>query len=213
MWDDSERLLRLLVARRRKTNAPDHPRLAIDLAALGRNLLEQSKWSEADSTLRESLAIFGRTMPDDWRGYAARSDLGGSLLGQGRFAEAEPLIVGGYEGLQARRSRIPAPAQVSPPGGGRSHCAALRVVGKDRRGRRVEEAAGDVRPARRGVHVPVIGEGPAGRLGRERTTDTPVPAQVVTPAVNPPVYWYIVRPDPPWQMNDPVTMPELSATL
>ncbi len=48
-------------------------------------------------------------MPDDWRGYVARSDLGGSLLGQGRLAESEPLVIGGYEGLEARRSRIPAP--------------------------------------------------------------------------------------------------------
>ncbi|MGP0068029.1 MAG: tetratricopeptide repeat protein [Isosphaeraceae bacterium] len=114
-WEDSERLLRLLVARRRKTNAPDDPRLAGDLAALGRNLLKQSKWSEADSTLRESLAIFGRTMADDWRAFVARSELGGSLLGVGRFAEAEPLIVGGYEGLEERRSRIPAPLKSRLP--------------------------------------------------------------------------------------------------
>ncbi len=121
-WDEAERLLCLLVTRRRQRNAPGHPTLAIDLAALVRILLEQSKWSEAGSTLRESLAIFGRTMPDDWRGYVARSDLGGSLLGPGRFAKADPLIVGGYEGLQARRNRIPAPLR------SRVFEAAIRVV-------------------------------------------------------------------------------------
>ena len=52
----------------------------------------------------------------------ARSDLGGSLLGQGRLAESEPLVIGGYEGLEARRSRIPCAVQVAPPGG------AIRVV-------------------------------------------------------------------------------------
>jgi hypothetical protein len=34
--------------------------------------------------------------------------LGGALLGQGRHAEAGPLIVQGYEGMKARESRIPA---------------------------------------------------------------------------------------------------------
>ena len=35
--------------------------------------------------------------------------LGGSLLGQGRYAEAEPLVVQGYEGMKARESRIAVP--------------------------------------------------------------------------------------------------------
>jgi hypothetical protein len=32
--------------------------------------------------------------------------LGGSLLGQGRHGEAEPLVVAGYEGMKARKPRI-----------------------------------------------------------------------------------------------------------
>ena len=35
--------------------------------------------------------------------------LGGSLLGQGRYAEAEPLVVAGYEGMKAREPRIAVP--------------------------------------------------------------------------------------------------------
>jgi hypothetical protein len=35
--------------------------------------------------------------------------LGGSLLGHGRHAEAEPLIVPGYEGMKAREIRIIVP--------------------------------------------------------------------------------------------------------
>ena len=49
--------------------------------------------------------------PDDWRRFDAMSLLGGSLLGQGRYAEAEPLIVQVYEGMKARESRIPVPAR------------------------------------------------------------------------------------------------------
>lgn len=34
--------------------------------------------------------------------------LGGSLLGQARYAEAEPLLVSGYEGMKAREQEIDA---------------------------------------------------------------------------------------------------------
>ena len=50
------------------------------------------------------------------------SSLGGALLGQGRHAEAEPLIVSGYEGMKAREAKIP------PPGKPRFTDAAERVV-------------------------------------------------------------------------------------
>jgi eukaryotic-like serine/threonine-protein kinase len=38
--------------------------------------------------------------------------VGGALLGQGRYAEAEPLIVQGYEGMKARESRIIVPERL-----------------------------------------------------------------------------------------------------
>jgi hypothetical protein len=83
--------------------------LAGDLAALGRDLLEQSRCSEAEPLLREALAIRVKATPDDWRRYNAMSLLGGVRLGQGRHAEAEPLIVDGYEGMKARAARIAVP--------------------------------------------------------------------------------------------------------
>jgi hypothetical protein len=39
------------------------------------------------------------------------SQLGGSLLRQGRYAEAEPLIIAGYEGMKARAAKIPGPGK------------------------------------------------------------------------------------------------------
>jgi eukaryotic-like serine/threonine-protein kinase len=35
--------------------------------------------------------------------------LGGALLDQGRYSEAQPLIVPGYEGMKDREARIPYP--------------------------------------------------------------------------------------------------------
>jgi hypothetical protein len=50
--------------------------------------------------LRACLAIREKKLPDDWRRFNAQSLLGGSLLGQQKYAEAEPLLVQGYEGMK-----------------------------------------------------------------------------------------------------------------
>jgi catechol 2,3-dioxygenase-like lactoylglutathione lyase family enzyme len=55
------------------------------------------------------LTIRAKATPDDWRRYDTMSLLGGALLGQGRYAEAEPLIGQGHVGLKAREARIPVP--------------------------------------------------------------------------------------------------------
>jgi hypothetical protein len=45
---------------------------------------------------------------DDRSIFHVRSLVGGSLLGQRRFAEAEPFLLQGYEGMREREARIPA---------------------------------------------------------------------------------------------------------
>jgi tetratricopeptide (TPR) repeat protein/tRNA A-37 threonylcarbamoyl transferase component Bud32 len=108
-WAAAEGLRRDVVARRRNTVQPNSPLLAGDLANLGRNLLKQVRWSEAKLLLRECLAICEMATPDDWSRYDAMSLLGGALRGQGQYAEAEPLVVEGYQGMKARAARIPVP--------------------------------------------------------------------------------------------------------
>ncbi len=110
-WADAERLWRENLLRRRKTGQPNSPQLATDLAALGTCLIHQSSWSEAETLLRECLAIRMRTVPNDWSRFQAMSNLGEAVMGQGRYAEAEPLLVGGYEGLHAPATKVPAMAR------------------------------------------------------------------------------------------------------
>jgi serine/threonine protein kinase/tetratricopeptide (TPR) repeat protein len=104
-WSGAEPLRREIVARRHET--PDSPALAGDLAALGANLQQQDKWSEAERVLRECLAIRDKALPDDRPRFNVMSLLGGALLGQGKFAEAEPLLLQGYQQMKTREPKIP----------------------------------------------------------------------------------------------------------
>ncbi len=63
------------------------------------------------ASLRDCLAIREKAVPDDWLRFNAMSLLGGSLLGQKKYADAEPMVLGGYEGMKARQAAIPPAAR------------------------------------------------------------------------------------------------------
>jgi eukaryotic-like serine/threonine-protein kinase len=106
---EAEPLFRVGLDSARKRFGADDPRTASFLSGRSLSLVRQEKWSEAEAILRECLAIREKVQPDAWNTFNARSRLGGSLLGQKKFAEAEPLIVSGYEGMKAREAKIPPP--------------------------------------------------------------------------------------------------------
>jgi serine/threonine protein kinase len=93
----------------------DDPDRALALAQLGRFLLQHGQPAEAEPVLRECLAIREKKMPDDFRTFNARSLLGEALLGQQKYAEAEPLLLNGYQGLKQREATIPRTSFVHPP--------------------------------------------------------------------------------------------------
>ncbi len=82
------------------------PSRASTLNNLAVVLREQGGLTEAEAMWRESLAIREKKTPDDWQTFNVRSRLGGSLLQQKKYAEAEPLLLSGYEGMKQRESRI-----------------------------------------------------------------------------------------------------------
>ena len=46
--------------------------------------------------------------PGKWKTFRAQSSLGGILLNQKRWAEAEPLLVSGFDGMKLHQNEIPA---------------------------------------------------------------------------------------------------------
>ena len=102
----------------RKHFGSGDPRTVAAMATLARNLLKLEKWADAEPLLRECLAIRERMQPDAWSTFNTRSMLGGSLLGQMKYALAEPLLLSGYEGMKAREAKIPAPGKPRLPEAG-----------------------------------------------------------------------------------------------
>jgi serine/threonine protein kinase/Tfp pilus assembly protein PilF len=103
----AERLLRRALELQEKRPGAEDFAIAGALANLGRCLLHQRKYAEAEPMLRRALAIYEAKRPDHWSRCEAMSLLGGSLLGQARYAAAEALLLGGHSGLQAQQARIP----------------------------------------------------------------------------------------------------------
>ncbi|HEY1663188.1 MAG TPA: serine/threonine-protein kinase [Verrucomicrobiae bacterium] len=71
-------------------------------------LQKEGKLAEAESAERDALAIYEKTIPDEFWTFEARSLLGGDLLGQKKYAEAEPLLLSGYEGMKQREATLAA---------------------------------------------------------------------------------------------------------
>ena len=58
--------------------------------------------------MRNTLASIEPQTNFQWKTFHTKSLLGGALLGQKKYVEAEPLLLAGYEGLKARESKSPA---------------------------------------------------------------------------------------------------------
>jgi serine/threonine protein kinase/tetratricopeptide (TPR) repeat protein len=110
-YDQAEAWRRKWMAVVKERSGAESLPFAMEMALLGRNLLKQTKWTDAEATLRECLAIREKKQPDDWTTFNAQSMLGEVLNGQKKRVEAEPLLVKGYEGMKLREANIPVPGK------------------------------------------------------------------------------------------------------
>ena len=105
-------LVRELLAQERAELPEASPVLAGQLIGYSQSLLRVKAWDAAETPIREALSIREKTQPDAWSTFNTRSMLGGVLLGQEKIDEAEPLLLGGYQGLKDREATIPPQAKV-----------------------------------------------------------------------------------------------------
>jgi tetratricopeptide (TPR) repeat protein len=96
----------LPVARKRLPH--DDVVTGVMLCEFGLAKLNAKAFAGAEPPFREGLAILQKLIPDSLATLCGRSDLGAALLGQKKFAEAEPLLLASFAGLKKREKTIPA---------------------------------------------------------------------------------------------------------
>ena len=98
-----------VVAGRQHSLGSQHPDTLSSMLDLVLTRVSQRKYSESEPTAREALGVYEKKLPDDWQHFRAESLLGASLAGQKKYAEAEPLLLEGYQGMRERKDQIDVP--------------------------------------------------------------------------------------------------------
>ena len=98
-----------ILAGRRRVLGPEHPDTMESTAELALAYLSQGNFSESEPLAREALEFTRKNQVADWQRFRAESLLGASLAGQKKYAEAEPLLVDGYQQMAARKKEISVP--------------------------------------------------------------------------------------------------------
>ena len=126
------------LAGRRHALGSEHADTMASAADVALAYLSQGKFAESEPLAREAVGFYRKKQPEDWERFRAESLLGASLSGEKKYAEAEPLLVEGYQdvGTQGpdRRTRL-----VSTGPRPRMACATLSSLGQAGEGCRVEE--------------------------------------------------------------------------
>jgi len=108
-YELAETYAALALKGRRHALGSEHPDTLASEADLALAYVSQGKFAEAEPLARDALEAEKKIQPDDWQRYRAASLLGASLAGQKKYAEAEPLLLEGYQGMLARKDRIGIP--------------------------------------------------------------------------------------------------------
>ena len=99
------------LAGRRHALGPEHPDTMASAADLALAYLSQGKFTESEPLARQAMEFDRKKQPDDWQGFRAETLLGASVAGQKKYAEAEPLLLEGYQGMVARKDKMEAADQ------------------------------------------------------------------------------------------------------
>jgi len=90
-----------------RTRGPEDRGTLEAMADLALTYLLERKFAESEPLARRVFDFYRKKQPGELERFRAESLVGGSLAGQKRYAEAEPLLLEGYQGMVARRDSVP----------------------------------------------------------------------------------------------------------
>jgi serine/threonine protein kinase/tetratricopeptide (TPR) repeat protein len=98
----------VLAARRRALGSQNQDTM-VSAADLALAFLSQAKFASSEILAREAFEFYRKKQPEDWQRFRTESLLGASLAGKSEYAEAEPMLLEGYQGMLSRKDRIGVP--------------------------------------------------------------------------------------------------------
>jgi tetratricopeptide (TPR) repeat protein len=107
-YDEAEPLYIRMVDLFPRVFGEAHPNTLTSMSSLADLYELERQYAKAESIARDLLRRYEKSFPDNWARFYAQVLLGAGLSGQLKFAEAEPLLLSGYEGLKQREATIPA---------------------------------------------------------------------------------------------------------
>jgi tetratricopeptide (TPR) repeat protein len=108
-YDKAEKIAAQVLTGQRHTSGPENPGTSDAAADLALAYQSQGKFAEGEPLAREAVEFDRKKRQDVWQRFRAESLLGASLAGQKKYAEAEPLLLVGYQGMAARKDRMAVP--------------------------------------------------------------------------------------------------------
>jgi serine/threonine protein kinase/tetratricopeptide (TPR) repeat protein len=105
-YGDAEALLAKALEARTRVLGKQHDVTLGTAMSLGNIRLERREYDSGEPLLRETLASYEKSYPNVWQRYGCESLLGATLAGERKYAEAETLLLEGYQGMQARESHM-----------------------------------------------------------------------------------------------------------
>ncbi|MGO9271051.1 MAG: tetratricopeptide repeat protein [Terriglobia bacterium] len=108
-YAQAEALFSQTLAGQRHTLGAENPDTLDTMADLALAYQAQGRFAASEPLARGAVESDRKMRPNDWQRFFAESLLGSSLAGQKKYAEAEPLLLEGYRGMEARKERIAVP--------------------------------------------------------------------------------------------------------
>lgn len=105
-YAEADPLFARVIAVRQRVLGPRNPDTLDTVVYLAELRIDQARYVEAEAMLRGCLEIQKQTMPSEYRRYLTESLLGASLAGEHKYEEAEPLLVGSYEGMEQNAASV-----------------------------------------------------------------------------------------------------------
>ena len=113
----------------------DHPDTLKMMDLLGLVRMVAGEYKTAEEVLGECLEIREKASPDSWSRFHTESLLGGCLMGQKKYLEAETHLLSAFRGMKQREKTMAPSDQAFRIRVRRTTRPTLRRLGKERQGR------------------------------------------------------------------------------